>query len=533
MLDSINYFLNLKELNMKHLVLVVTIVMGLFFGGCASTTNGHVVSEKYQSKQTLSNWVEDQNGCKRWNPHPAPNETITWTGNCKNGKVDGFGTLEWYKNGKKILPSKSIGEFRNGKREGKVTCYETDGKFVGNFINDLHNGKGAFFYKNGNKYEGEYKNGSRHGVGTFFRKNRSKYVGEWRRNKKHGKGTMTFHNGGKYVGEWKSDNRHGKAIVTYPQNCKGEYCHKKFIGTYRSDTQSYGIMSFQNKEKIYTGYTPKTLSDKQLHYPSFQDIFKLNYSNYTIHEINQLNKIKKFGKNLSLTSFINSLEYKYFYSKVDFNIRIDKSEPYVYVTTVSPKKEIKVFAIENKNDISCIKSSNTYTRRLGAMEQLFTLGTSSKATVTEYRHTCKFQNGYKNRMKNLITQLNPSNLSSALKTLEGMEHWRSVSTSENWHVMDFIRKSASNASTRDTSYSSPSSSNKKIPVAKTNTIKNNKPCSYKVDNKRGNNTIIKCSDGHRADIKFRKNKWRRTTGMLSGYYDSFEEAANKECGCID
>ena len=38
-------------------------------------------------------------GCFAVNPSPQPGETASWTGQCKNGRISGYGTLKWYKNG--------------------------------------------------------------------------------------------------------------------------------------------------------------------------------------------------------------------------------------------------------------------------------------------------------------------------------------------------------------------------------------------------------------------------------------------------
>ena len=45
--------------------------------------------------------VKTSSGCGALNPNPTGNERIKWTGKCVNGRIDGFGTLTWYKNGKK------------------------------------------------------------------------------------------------------------------------------------------------------------------------------------------------------------------------------------------------------------------------------------------------------------------------------------------------------------------------------------------------------------------------------------------------
>ena len=62
-------------------------------------------------------WIYDENGCKHYNPKPVENETLTWSGSCKNGYGAGYGTTVWYKNG---IKGKSFNETKNkGKVEKK------------------------------------------------------------------------------------------------------------------------------------------------------------------------------------------------------------------------------------------------------------------------------------------------------------------------------------------------------------------------------------------------------------------------------
>ena len=76
---------------------------------------------------------------------------------------------ENYNNGK------YIGEFNNGKREGKGTYYFNDGeRYEGDWKNNKQEGKGIYYYKNGNKYDGDWKNNIKEGRGVFYFINRRK-----------------------------------------------------------------------------------------------------------------------------------------------------------------------------------------------------------------------------------------------------------------------------------------------------------------------------------------------------------------------
>jgi hypothetical protein len=51
-------------------------------------------------------------GCYAVNPFPVAGETATWSGECKNGRISGYGKLTWYLNGK--LNEESSGIYENG-----------------------------------------------------------------------------------------------------------------------------------------------------------------------------------------------------------------------------------------------------------------------------------------------------------------------------------------------------------------------------------------------------------------------------------
>ena len=80
--------------------------------------------------------VENKASCVAWNAYPKPNETVTWSGACVNGKVEGRGTLE----GRYLVN----GEWKAEKYEGEMK----DGK---------QHGRGVYVYASGASYDGEWK----------------------------------------------------------------------------------------------------------------------------------------------------------------------------------------------------------------------------------------------------------------------------------------------------------------------------------------------------------------------------------------
>jgi hypothetical protein len=85
-------------------------------------------------------WVKDpQSGCATTNPFPNPNESIRWFGNCRDGKLDGRGTLVWYRDG--VETERNEGSFKEGELDGYAVTKYPEGYVV----------------------HGQYRRGQRHG----------------------------------------------------------------------------------------------------------------------------------------------------------------------------------------------------------------------------------------------------------------------------------------------------------------------------------------------------------------------------------
>jgi len=100
-------------------------------------------------------WIVDAGGCKIWDSTPQPNESVTWTGPCKNGHANGKGVLVWYVNGRP---------------------YET---YDGELTMGHYYGCGKQVWSSGSSYEGCYQNDRAHGQGTFRGTNGQVYSGNW------------------------------------------------------------------------------------------------------------------------------------------------------------------------------------------------------------------------------------------------------------------------------------------------------------------------------------------------------------------
>ncbi|MHB9096597.1 MAG: hypothetical protein ACYC5X_02115 [Syntrophales bacterium] len=84
------------------------------------------------------------------------------------------------------------------------------------------NGKGTMIYAEGGpKYVGQFKNGKRDGKGAYINSDGTKssgqkqYEGGWKDDMPSGKGTLIFFDGRKFVGEWKFEIVVTEGSVTY------------------------------------------------------------------------------------------------------------------------------------------------------------------------------------------------------------------------------------------------------------------------------------------------------------------------------
>ena len=144
-----------------------------------------------------SNWIIAENQpCQLYNPSPKPGETVTWSGDCVDGKASGEGRVVW---------RGSYGEsvYEGGYRDGKT------------------HGHGIYTREDGLRYEGELRDGKPHGHATVSFVNGDGYEGEWRDGKRHGHGTYTWATGGRYEGEFREGEFHGRGTRTYSDGSGG------------------------------------------------------------------------------------------------------------------------------------------------------------------------------------------------------------------------------------------------------------------------------------------------------------------------
>ena len=152
-----------------------------------------------------------------------------YIGQFKNNLPNGKG-IKYYSNGNILYE----GTFINGKFEGKGKYFYDDGEyFVGGYKNGLRNGNGMNYYKNGNiKYEGDFVDDKREGNGKYIYEDGEYYIGQWKNNVRNGKGIEYYSNGNiRYEGDFVDGKREGSGKYIFEN---GEY----YIGQLKNDVRN-------------------------------------------------------------------------------------------------------------------------------------------------------------------------------------------------------------------------------------------------------------------------------------------------------
>ncbi|MGB5237421.1 MAG: hypothetical protein WBN59_07265, partial [Flavobacteriaceae bacterium] len=162
-----------------------------------------------QQKDTLNTegvFLQDPiSGCEVWNSAPQGNETISWSGECQDGKASGYGVLVWLEDGK------IVGRFTGTMAEGKV-----EGR-----------GKLDFQVEDGfASYHGDFKNSEMHGRGLLVFPDKSRAEGDFRHDNMNGYIKATITEGGSYEGDVINNMPHGQGHQITPE---GEEYYGEFV----------------------------------------------------------------------------------------------------------------------------------------------------------------------------------------------------------------------------------------------------------------------------------------------------------------
>ena len=161
-----------------------------------------------------------------------------------------------YINGRYIYDDSQyyVGEYKNNIPNGKGVKYNKKGIIIyeGNFINGKFEGYGKYISEDGFKYIGQWKNGLFHGKGTkYYPDGNIRYEGDWINNKYEGIGKEFQKNGLYYIGQFKNGKLNGKATEYYPNGeikYEGDWINNKYEGngTYLWEDGYYYIGQLKN-----------------------------------------------------------------------------------------------------------------------------------------------------------------------------------------------------------------------------------------------------------------------------------------------
>lgn len=78
--------------------------------------------------------------CATSNPYPQGQESIRWTGGCRDGLLDGAGTLTWYRDGR--WTERNEGTFRVGELHGNaITTFPDGSTIAGTYLDGRRHGE--------------------------------------------------------------------------------------------------------------------------------------------------------------------------------------------------------------------------------------------------------------------------------------------------------------------------------------------------------------------------------------------------------
>ena len=117
----------------------------------------------------------------------------------------------------KVKDGKYIGECVNGVAEGKGICYFINGdRYEGNMRNNIKEGKGIYYFTDGNRYEGDFRNNLKDGKGIFYFKAGDIFEGDFKNDYAEGKGIYYYNNGIREMGDYHNGNKIGIQVALLP-----------------------------------------------------------------------------------------------------------------------------------------------------------------------------------------------------------------------------------------------------------------------------------------------------------------------------
>lgn len=174
------------------------------------------------SRALAEGWVADPaTGCELWSADaPQPDEVVSWSGDCLDGKASGRGIGTW--TDADGLVARLDGTMRAGKAHGlaDLTLREENGaylRYLGLFEDGLPSGEATVVNSAGYRLRGEVLDGMSHLRGTIIAPDGSMVRGEFRDEEVVGPAFAYIDRDGEtYFGEVLDGLRHGHGVLMMP-----------------------------------------------------------------------------------------------------------------------------------------------------------------------------------------------------------------------------------------------------------------------------------------------------------------------------
>lgn len=169
-----------------------------------------------------------------------------YIGKIKFSKMNGSGVYTFYSEDNQKL--EYMGQFKDNLKDGKGQyIFPNNNKYIGYFKDDMIEGIGQMIYANGDEYIGNWKRGKKNGDGIFKWSDGCVYYGGFKENKMDGEGVCYGPTGILlYKGQWKGNQIHGKGTYIWDEN-------KKYIGEFRNGKKHGSGKFYLNGELVYEG----------------------------------------------------------------------------------------------------------------------------------------------------------------------------------------------------------------------------------------------------------------------------------------
>jgi hypothetical protein len=112
----------------------------------------------YQADSHDPHWLMDESsGCWAYDSNAGATNAITWSGDCRNGRAEGDGTLTFFERGHEL--ERLTGTFADGMlQDGHVEIAWSDGSsYTGEEVRGQFNGRGLLIASDGTRYDGQWR----------------------------------------------------------------------------------------------------------------------------------------------------------------------------------------------------------------------------------------------------------------------------------------------------------------------------------------------------------------------------------------